>query len=124
MLPDAAVAATENMEFRARMRLPGTGTRQLFTFVALGVALFVAIFVVAETGQERLRETTRLISQSQERQLLLSQYLQLLLEAETALRGFLLTNDDSYLEQFDRPIAELNILFDRISASYADAGLS
>jgi len=106
------------------MQLPVTGTRLLYSLVALGVALLVALFVVAETSQERLRETTRTISQSQERQSLLSQYLRLLLEAETALRGFLLTNDHAYLERLDRPVTQLNGLFDRISASYENAGLS
>jgi signal transduction histidine kinase len=106
------------------MQPADTGTRLFHLFVALGVALLVAIFVVAGTSQERLRDTTRIIAQSQERQTLLSGYLQLLREAETALRGFLLSSDRAYLEQLDRPIAQLNALFDQISASYADAGLS
>jgi signal transduction histidine kinase len=106
------------------MQLPGTDTRLLQFFVALGVSLLVAMFVVAGASQDRLRETTRTIAQSQARQSLLSQYLQLLLEAESALRAFLLTNDVAYLDNFDRPIARLNLLFDEISASYEAAGLS
>jgi signal transduction histidine kinase len=106
------------------MQLAGTGTRLFYLFVALGAALFFAMFIVAETSQGRLRETTQAIAQAQQRQSLLSEYLRLLREAETALRGFLLSNDGTHLEQLDRPIAQLNLLFDQILASYEEAGLS
>jgi signal transduction histidine kinase len=103
---------------------PVTGTRLVHVLVILGVVLLVAMFFVAEAGQIRLRETARVITQSQERQAMLSRYLRLLLEAESAKRGFLLTEDPRYLKHFDPAIKRLDELFDLLTASYTDAGLT
>ena len=100
------------------------GTRLVYAPVLLGVALIVAMFLVAESGHSRLRDATVVIAESQQRQAQLSRYLQLLLEAETAQRGFLLTEDTRYLRQFDPAVKQLDPLLDHIIQGFVQSGLA
>jgi signal transduction histidine kinase len=50
--------------------------------------------------------------------------MQLLLDAETAQRGFLLTEDTRYLRQFDPAVKQLDLLLDQVRASYSAAALA
>jgi signal transduction histidine kinase len=99
------------------------GTRLIYAPILLGVVLITSMFLVAETGHSRLRNTTVFMTASQQRQADLSRYLQLILAAESAERGFLLTEDTRYLRQFDPAIKELDPLLDRIQLGYEQAGL-
>lgn len=99
------------------------GTRLVYAPLLLGVALIVATFLVAESGHSRLRDATVVVAESQRRQALLSRYMQLLLEAETAQRGFLLTEETRYLREFDPAVKELDPLLDQIAASYEASAL-
>ena len=100
------------------------GTRLVYAPILVGVALIVALFLVAESGHSRLRDATVVIAASQQRQAQLSRYLQLLLEAETAQRGFLLTEDTRYLRQFDPAIKQLDPLLDQIIRGFTQSGLA
>ena len=102
---------------------PVAGTRLVYAPLLLGVALIVATFLVAESGHSRLRDATVVVAESQRRQALLSRYMQLLLEAETAQRGFLLTEETRYLREFDPAVKELDPLLDQITASYEASAL-
>ncbi len=100
------------------------GTRLVYAPILLGVALIVTMFLVAESGHSRLRDATVVIAESQQRQAQLSRYLQLLLEAETAQRGFLLTEDTRYLRQFDPAVKQLDPLLDHIIEGFEQSGLT
>jgi CHASE3 domain sensor protein len=63
------------------------------------------------------------ISAAEERQALLSRYLRLLLDAETAQRGFLLTEDTRYLKNFDPAVRGLDPLLDRIVTRFKESKL-
>ena len=103
---------------------PAAGTRLVYAPLLLGVALIVATILVAESGHSRLRDATVIVAETQKRQALLSRYMQLLLEAETAQRGFLLTEQTRYLREFDPAVKELDPLLDRIFASYEASALA
>ncbi len=100
------------------------GTRLVYAPILLGVGLIVAMFLVAESGHSRLRDATVVIAESQQRQAQLSRYLQLVLEAETAQRGFLLTEDTRYLRQFDPAVKQLDPLLDHIIEGFEQSGLA
>ena len=100
------------------------GTRLVYAPILVGVALIVAMFLVAESGHSRLRDATVVIAESQQRQAQLSRYLQLLLEAETAQRGFLLTEDTRYLRQFDPAVRQLDPLLDQIIRGFEQSSLA
>lgn len=97
--------------------------RLAYAPMLLGIALIGAMFLVAESGHARLRDATAVVAGSQQRQAKLSRYLQLLLDGESAQRGFLLTEDTRYLREFDPAIRRLDPLLDEIVRDYRDAGL-
>ena len=94
------------------------GSRLVYAPLLLGVVMIVATFLVAETGNVRLRNATSVIVESQHRELDLSRYRRALVQAESAQRGFLLTEDPRYLRDFDPAISRLGPLLDRITTSY------
>ncbi len=93
--------------------------------ILLGVAFIVTLFVVAESGYQRIYKAGLDISAAEGRQALLVRYLRVMLDAESAQRGFLLTEDTRYLRAFDPAIRSLdpllNDLVDRMRASGLDA---
>src|ERR1700674_414486 len=86
--------------------------------VALAVAfvLLVALVVIAEINQSGQKQISRVISLSQQRQVLLVELLSELSDAEAGQRGFLLTDDEKYLQPYqsarDRAEPTLNRLTD------------
>lgn len=98
-------------------------TRLHYAPILLGIAFIATLFMVAESGYKRLHEASQVISAAEERQALLSRYLRLLLDAETAQRGFLLTEDTRYLRNFDPAVRGLDPLLDRIVARFKESKL-
>src|SRR5450755_2189909 len=86
--------------------------------IALVVAflLLVALVVIAEINQSGQKEINRIISLSQQRQVLLVELLSELSDAEAGQGGYLLTNDEKYLQPYqtarDRVEPTLNGLTD------------
>jgi hypothetical protein len=99
------------------------GSRLVYAPLLLGVVLIVATFLVAESGNFRLRNATAVIVESQSRQLDLSLFRRALVQAESAQRGFLLTEDTRYLRDFDPAVRQLEPLLDRITESYERSDL-
>lgn len=93
-------------------------SRLVYAPLLLGVVLIVATFLVAESGNVRLRDATSVIVESQDRELNLSRYRRSLVQAESSQRGFLLTEDPRYLRDFDPAISRLEPLLGSITASY------
>jgi signal transduction histidine kinase len=107
---------------RERMRSI-IGTRLVYAPLLLGVVLIVATFLVAESGNFRMRNATSVVVESQLRQLNLSRYRRALVQAESSQRGFLLTEDTRYLRNFDPSVSRLGPLLDEITASFARSKL-
>jgi signal transduction histidine kinase len=99
------------------------GSRLVYAPLLLGVVLIVTTFLVAESGNFRLRDATDVVIESQTRQLDLTRYRRSLLLAESAQRGFLLTDDPRYLRELDPAINELEPLLDEITASFTRSEL-
>jgi signal transduction histidine kinase len=95
-----------------------------FAPILLGAAFIATLFIVAESGYKRIHETSQLISATEERQELMTRYLRLVLDAETAQRGFLLTEDPRYLRGFDPAVRSLDPLLNRIVAELESSGHS
>ena len=97
-------------------------SRLVYAPLLIGVVLIVATFLVAESGNVRLRDATTVIVESQDRELYLARYRRSLSQAESAQRGFLLTEDPRYLREFDPALQRLDPMLDRITASYERSG--
>src|SRR5687767_919674 len=94
-----------------------------FAPILLGAAFIATLFIVAESGYKRIHEAGTIISAGEERQALMSRYLRLVLDAESAQRGFLLTEDPRYLRGFDPAVRALDPLLNRIVAELETSGL-
>jgi signal transduction histidine kinase len=68
--------------------------------LTIAFALLVAIVVIAELGLEGQKDINSVIRRSQERQLVLTELLSYLTDAETNQRNYLLTDDANYLEAY------------------------
>ena len=97
-------------------------SRLTYAPILLGVAFIATLFMVAESGYKRLHDAGLAISAAEERQALLSRYLRLVLDAENAQRGFLLTEDKRYLRTFDPAVRALDPMLDRIEKGLQESG--
>ncbi|MGA8708956.1 MAG: CHASE3 domain-containing protein [Steroidobacteraceae bacterium] len=77
-------------------------SRRFSRAIALSLAfvLLAALVIVAEIGQSGQKEIDGRIGMSQKRQVLLSELLEQLSQAEAAQRGYLLTGDHKYLQPY------------------------
>jgi methyl-accepting chemotaxis protein len=90
--------------------------------ILLGVAFIATLFMVAESGYKRIHEAGATISAAEERQALLSRYLRVMLDAESAQRGFLLSEDKRYLRSFDPAIRSLDPLLNSLVEKMHESG--
>lgn len=97
------------------------GRHSIFLPVALAIVLPVILFFYAELGQSRLRDASAELTASEWRQATLEEFLRSILDAEAAQRGFLLTEDKSYLAPYDPSVRHVPKLLDGLEASYRQA---
>src|ERR1700680_1206384 len=90
--------------------------------VALAVAfvLLVALVVIAEISQSGQKEINRIISLSQQRQVLLVELLSELSDAEAGQRGLLLTNDEKYLQPYQAARDRVEPTLDQLANLFHD----
>lgn len=90
--------------------------------VALAIVLPVVLFFYAELGQARLRDASAQLTASEWRQATIEEFLRSILDAEAAQRGFLLTEDKTYLAPYDPSVRRVPQLLDSLEVSYRQAG--
>jgi signal transduction histidine kinase len=88
--------------------------------LALGCALSVAVMVFSERSHQRLNQANQLIASSIETQAVASQILALVSDAETAQRGFLLTERPEYLEPYVTAVPKIGPKLQRLKDLNAD----
>jgi signal transduction histidine kinase len=95
--------------------MPISATSRLaYAPILLGIAFIATLFLVAESGYKRIHQASIVISAAEERQAAMSRYLRLMLDAESAQRGFLLSEDPRYLRGFDPAVRALDPLLTRL----------
>src|SRR5687767_7613698 len=92
--------------------------------ILLGAAFIATLFIVAESGYQRIHQAGQIISEAEERQALMARYLRLMLDAESGQRGFLLTEDPRYLRNFDPAVRGLDPMLDRIVLQLREGGFA
>lgn len=95
-----------------------------FAPILLGIAFIATLFMVAQSGYQRIHDAAQVISAAEERQTLIARYLRLVLDAESAQRGFLLSEDPRYLRGFDPAVRALDPLLDRLVADLRASGFA
>ena len=100
-----------------------TTPRLTYAPILLGIAFIATLFLVAESGYKRIHQASLVISAAEERQAVMSRYLRIVLDAESAQRGFLLSEDPRYLRGFDPAVRALDPLLDYLVAQFQASGL-
>src|SRR5579871_3002185 len=95
-------------------------TRQVVvTVLLLGAVL--GLFVAAQSGQRRLEDAGRRVELGAQRQRALSDVSQLLRQAESSQRGYILVGDPDYLIPFQEASARISEAEVRLDNAYAKA---
>ena len=76
--------------------------------LALGVIVSIAVLVFSEFGYRRLDVANRQSTTALEMEARLNDVMQLVVDAETAQRGYLLTGDPTYLEPYKNALQKLD----------------
>jgi signal transduction histidine kinase len=92
--------------------------------VALLLATVVGLFVAAQLGQRRLEEASARIELSAKRQQALAEVWQLLRQAESSQRGYILLGNADYLTPFQEAAAGFDAALQRLEVAYRGAGAS
>lgn len=96
-------------------------TRQMVV-VALLLATVVGLFVAAQLGQRRLEDASARFVLSARRQQTLAEVWQLLRQAESSQRGYILVGNSEYLAPFRQASADFDGSLGRLDDAYAGAG--
>ncbi|HUL46841.1 MAG TPA: CHASE3 domain-containing protein [Steroidobacteraceae bacterium] len=89
--------------------------------VALLLATVVGLFVAAQLGQRRLEEASARIALTAQRQQALADVWQLLRQAESSQRGYILVGNAEYLAPFQQAAASFDGALKRLDTAYAGA---
>ena len=89
--------------------------------VALLLATVVGLFVAAQLGERRLEGASARIALNAQRQRALADVWQLLRQAESSQRGYILVGDAEYLAPFRQASADFGGAVERLDAAYAGA---
>ena len=95
-------------------------TRQV-VLVALLLAAVLGLFVAAESGQRRLEEASRHVQHAAQRQGALADVWQLVRQAESSQRGYILTDSPTYLMPFQEASGNLPQALSRLQQAFATA---
>jgi CHASE3 domain sensor protein len=95
-------------------------TRQVVvTVLLLGAVL--GLFVAAQSGERRLEDASRRVELGAQRERALSEVSQLLRQAESSQRGYILVGDPDYLVPFQEASARIAQAQARLDSAYAKA---
>jgi len=82
------------------------------------IGFLVGLFVLAAAGQSRLKSANERVHASQLRQQALSEFIALMIDAESGQRGYLLTGESSYLQPYTEARANVEAALERLQAAY------
>ena len=94
--------------------------RQLVV-VALLLAAVVGLFLAAQSGQRRLEDASRQVQMAAQRQRALGDLWQLLSQAESSQRGYLLLDNANYLKPYQEAAGNLPQTLARLDQAFATA---
>ncbi|MBP7352361.1 MAG: CHASE3 domain-containing protein [Comamonas sp.] len=90
--------------------------------ISLPLAMLAAIAMVAinEVGYQRSNQALEAMAHTQSTRNAINQLMQNMLDAETGLRGYLLTSDERYLEPYNKAITSINGDMDQLRELFID----
>ncbi|WP_291588417.1 CHASE3 domain-containing protein [Comamonas sp. UBA7528] len=90
--------------------------------ISLPLAMLAAIAMVAinEVGYQRSNQALEAMAHTQSTRNAINQLMQNMLDAETGLRGYLLTSDERYLEPYNKAVTSINGDMDQLRELFID----
>ena len=90
--------------------------------ISLPLAMLAAIAMVAinEVGYQRSNQALEAMAHTQSTRNAINHLMQNMLDAETGLRGYLLTSDERYLEPYNKAITSINGDMDQLRELFID----
>src|SRR6516165_10606028 len=89
--------------------------------VALLLAAVLGLFIAAESGQRRLEDASRAVQEAAQRERALADVWQLVRQAESSQRGYILLDNPDYLMPFQEASGNLPQALSRLEQAYAGA---
>src|SRR5258707_14636097 len=96
----------------------GFNRRYVLVPILLSMALLGSTFAIDNAAQARLAQSTQRVQSLLQRQTLLSNLMQLLVDAENGQRGYLLTGEDSFLEPYREAMVQREATFEALRIDY------
>ncbi len=98
-----------------------TSTARQVIVVGLLLAAIVGLFIAATSGQHQLEEASHRIEQAARRAHALGEDMQLLSQAESGQRGYILLGDPAYLVPYEDAVEKLPAALQRLDAAFASS---
>jgi len=93
---------------------------QLAIIVALSVGFIVALYTVAEFGRDKLSQAAADVQRAHEQWIRVVELEQMVMDAESGQRGFLLTGDARHLAPLTAAVEHIDGLAGELAAVYQD----
>ena len=103
------------------IRRPMSSIARQMVVVALLLAAVLGLFIAAETGQRRLEDASRQVQRAAQRQRALADVWQLVRQAESSQRGYILLDNANYLMPFQEASGTLPQAVSRLDKAFASA---
>ena len=97
-----------------------SAARQLL-LVGLLLATVIGLFVAAESGQRKLAAASRRVEQAARRENASTELVQLLRQAESGQRGYILLGDPAYLVPYQEAVAKSPADLQELDAAFSTA---
>jgi signal transduction histidine kinase len=98
-----------------------SSTARQVIVVGLLLAAIVGLFIAATTGQHQLEEASHRIEQAARRAYALGEDMQLLTQAESGQRGYILLGDPAYLGPYEDAVEKLPATLQRLDAAFSSS---
>jgi len=98
-----------------------SSTARQIVLVALLLAAVLGLYIAAESGQRRLEDASRQVQRAAQRERALADVWQLVRGAESSQRGYILTDNTTYLMPFQEASGNLPQALGRLEQAYVGA---
>ncbi|MBS0389398.1 MAG: CHASE3 domain-containing protein, partial [Proteobacteria bacterium] len=96
----------------------GFNRRYVLVPILLALALLGGTFYIHDAAQRRLAQSTQRVQSLLQRETLLSNLMQRVVDAENSQRDYLLTGEDAFLQPYREALAQREPLFNALRAAY------
>ena len=98
--------------------MAGINRRYVLVPILLALALLAGTFAIYNAAENRLEQSTQRVQSLLQRQTLLSNLMQVLVDAENSQRDYLLTGEDAFLQPYTESLARQQPILEALRSAY------